>query len=514
MTKLTNELKNQLIKSSTEPTIKDDALDRWFSGHELEQDVQKIRTYMTSMKVIRGDKILLCLDNSAVYTTIEQAAWEIGVIVHPMAATTPLPQLQSEFNEHDYALVIVKPSLADHIFNDGTLERNNLVLNTMMVMPVFVNNSITDKRSISAVVSPQEDDLALILNTSGTTGKPKRVGLTHAMIANAAHHNIESHGLAQDDVAMIVMPMFHINAQVISTVTTRLSGGKLLIAQKFSASKFWHQVRDNHVTWVSVVPTIISILLINEKSNAIFDELKDQIDLHFVRCASFALPENKLISFQERFGAQVVEAYGMTEAASQVTINPMDAPKVGSAGKAVGTDLAVLVDGKLQRTDTDLGEIAIRGDHVISDYLDTHPDSFHDGWLCTGDLGYVDSEGYLFIKGRSKEMINHGGEKVAPAEVESVLTQLDFVADIAVIGLPDDLYGEAVTAVIQTKEGVTESQFTQTKKVLDYAKHNLATFEQPSQVRLVNDFPRNPTGKILRPRLKEELLSKVTVGGK
>ena len=148
---------------------------------------------------------------------------------------------------------------------------------------------------------PQEDDLALILNTSGTTGKPKRVGLTHRMLLNAALHDAKSHALSPDDTAMVVMPMFHINAQVISVLATRLSGGKLVIAPKFSASGFWPTIETNHVTWVSVVPTIISILLMNQQALAAYHS---NIHLRFVRSSSFALPEDKLVAFQSHFHTQ------------------------------------------------------------------------------------------------------------------------------------------------------------------------------------------------------------------
>ena len=212
---------------------------------------------------------------------------------------------------------------------------------------------------------------------------------------------------------MVVMPMFHINAQVISVLATRLSGGKLVIAPKFSASGFWPTIETNHVTWVSVVPTIISILLMNQQALAAYHS---NIHLRFVRSSSFALPEDKLVAFQSHFHTQVLEGYGMTETASQSTLNPIHAPKIGSAGKPVGTELRIkLADGTFTKKPFVEGEIVLRGDHVIHDYLEPHPESFENGWFLTGDLGYLDQDGYLFVKGRRKEMINRGGEKVAPA---------------------------------------------------------------------------------------------------
>lgn len=486
--------------------IKDLNSDQWFTGGQIAKDVASLRQHFINLKVRQSDLALVCLDNSAVYPVITQAFFEMGIIEHPVAATTPIAQLQSEFNEHEYALVVVKEELAAQITNDSKLERTSIHLTTEDNLAVFINTKLVSDREIENPTEPGEEDLALILNTSGTTGKPKRVGLTHRILNNAAHHDIESHELTEDDTTMIVMPMFHINAQVISTLSTRLSGGKIVIAQKFSASRFWQQVADNGVTWVSVVPTIISILLINDKANLIYSQLRDQIHMRFVRSSSFSLPENKFIAFQDKFDTQILEGYGMTETSSQCTINPFNAQKIGSAGKAFGTELAILVNGKYETNDTEIGEIVVRGDHVISSYIDPQPTSFQDGWFLTGDLGYLDEDGYLFVKGRSKDMINRGGEKVAPAEVQSILSQLDFIEEVAVIGMPDDLYGEAVTAVIKPKDLMADHDEME-QKLFDYAQFNLAKFEQPTQVYFVEDFPRNPTGKILRPKLKDELLS-------
>lgn len=506
MTKLTNQLIKQLHDDPTRELIKDEALQTWFTGHQLAKDVAVLKQHFLNSKLQKGDLALVCLDNSAVYPMLMQALWEMGMIVHPVAATTPIAQLQSEFDEHEYALMIAKADLANEILDDGILQRDLISLNTFDQLPVFINTKITEQRLAATAERPAEDDLALILNTSGTTGKPKRVGLTHRLLTNAAQHNIASHAMSRNDTAMIVMPMFHINAQVMSCLSTRLSGGRLVIVPKFSASHFWQQVSDNGVTWVSVVPTIVSILLINDNANEMYNQRQDKINLRFVRCSSFSLPENKFIAFQNRFDTQILEGYGMTETASQCTLNPFGAQKIGSAGKPVGTELAILVNGQYQTNDTEIGEIVVRGDHVIDDYMDSQPESFMNGWFLTGDLGYLDADGYLFVKGRSKDMINRGGEKVAPAEVQSIISQLDFIAEVAVIGMPDNLYGEAVTAVVRPKDSMADHAELK-QSLMKYAQQSLAKFEQPTKVYFVDDFPRNPTGKILRAQLKEELLS-------
>lgn len=195
----------------------------------------------------------------------------------------------------------------------------------------------------------------------------------------------------------------------------------------------------------------------------------------------------------------------MTETASQCTINPFNAPKVGSAGKAFKTDVAIMNDGEIVKTNNQIGEIVVRGDHVINDYLDPHPEAFENGWFLTGDIGYLDEDGYLFVKGRKKDIINRGGEKVAPAQVENSLSQLNFIKEVSVIGTPDTLYGEAVTAVV-ISQGL-QSEDLEQQKIIAHAKATLAKYEQPTRIFFVNDYPRNATGKVVRLKLREQVMS-------
>lgn len=498
MSKITNQLNKQLENNMTENIIKDETENRWFTGYEIADDVRMLREELLELHVGLGDAVLVCLPNTAAYPVISQALWEVGAVMHPIAATTPEVELQQELNDHDYVATIVGQELVDAALDDHLAIVTALHLQTFSLLHIIRDRKLMGNDA----AIPGEDDLALIMNTSGTTGKPKRVGLTHRILLNGVKHDIESHKMTALDTTMVVMPMFHINAQAVAILSTRLSGGKIVVTDKFSASKFWNQVRDNGVTWVSVVPTIINILLINQKAN---ESYSNDIKLRFVRCSSFALPLDKLTAFQTRFQTQILEGYGMTETASQCTINPFDAPKVGSAGKAFETDVAIMVDDMVTRRANVIGEIVVRGDHVISEYLEPHPDSFQDGWFLTGDLGYLDSEGYLFVEGRKKDIINHGGEKVAPAQVENSLSQLNFIKEVSVIGTPDTLYGEAVTAVIISNGEQDEN--LERQKIIAHAQATLTNYEQPTRIFFVDDYPRNATGKVIRLKLREQVMS-------
>lgn len=502
-TKLNQILQQQLDKHPTDPIIKDEAMGKWFNGAEFQQDVDTFKHAFKAANLGHGDQILVCLANSAVFPVINQAAWQLGIIVHPISPSTPIAKLHTDWDEHRYQAMLLADSLLDG-WSAADWTTSQLDLLTSPQLHFLVNNALTNHPADQTPVT--ESDLGLIMNTSGTTGEPKRVGLTHEMLLNAAQNDAISNHMDENDVAMVTMPMFHINAQVMTTLSTRVSDGKVLVTQKFSASHFWQQVHDNHVTWVSVVPTIVSFLLLNEKANAAYDELQADIHLRYIRSSSFALPEDRLMAFQNRFGAQIIEGYGMTEASSQCTINPFDAPKIGSAGKPFGTELAILDDNdELTQEPNVMGEIAIRGNHVITHYMDPNPESFKDGWFLTGDLGYLDEDNYLFVKGRKKEIISRGGEKVAPAAVENTLNELDFIEQLAVIGMPDDLYGEEVTAVVvSTTPGLNEDD--QRQAIFDYGKTHLAKFETPTRVEFLREFPRNITGKILRPQLRDQLM--------
>jgi len=298
MSKITNQLNKQLENNMTENIIQDETENRWFTGYEIADDVRMLREELLELHVGLGDAVLVCLPNTAAYPVISQALWEVGAVMHPIAATTPEVELQQELNDHDYVATIVGQELVDAALDDHLAIVTALHLQTFSLLHIIRDRKLMGNDA----AIPGEDDLALIMNTSGTTGKPKRVGLTHRILLNGVKHDIESHKMTALDTTMVVMPMFHINAQAVAILSTRLSGGKIVVTDKFSASKFWNQVRDNGVTWVSVVPTIINILLINQKAN---ESYSNDIKLRFVRCSSFALQLDKLTAFQTRFHTRI-----------------------------------------------------------------------------------------------------------------------------------------------------------------------------------------------------------------
>ncbi len=497
LTKLIDKLNEHWIAKANQPILKDAQNREWLTGSQARHRIDKIKDEFKTIGITTGAVVTISLPNDINYPLVNQALWELGAIGHLVAPSTALIEIEREVNEYGYFGAIT-------LVNRPTTNVTNCWRETTIVnkkWSIFINH----KHIKNMVMSGTELDTALILNTSGTTGKPKRVALSHQQLLKSAQHIVTSQKLTSQETTMVVMPLFHINATVISTLATFVSGGNLVITDKFSASKFWSQVAEHHVTWISLVPTIISILLLNEQARNEYGKEKNKLQLRYVRSASFSLPEERWHAFEQMFGIPVIEGYGMTEAASLITLNPFNHPKIGSVGIPVATEVQLMVDGKLTNESGMTGEIALKGDHVITSYLDPAPHAFADKWLLTGDVGRFDTEGYLYIIGRVKEMINRGGEKVSPYAIESIISVLPFIEEVIAVGLPHDLYGEEVALAIITRDKETP-HIKLKNQIENYATQNLSKPERPTKIFFVHDVPRNPTGKVKRFELVKQLL--------
>jgi acyl-CoA synthetase (AMP-forming)/AMP-acid ligase II len=341
------------------------------------------------------------------------------------------------------------------------------------------------------------------LTTSGTTGEPKCVVLTERQIAWTAEHVRSSHGLTTQDRGLTVLPFFHVNAPVVSLCASLLAGSTVVIGGRFSKQRFWSWVEQYEITWASIVPTIVAILLETGKPAFLPGSLR------FVRTGSASLPPADLWAFEARFGIPVIETYGLSEAASQVVANPFPPGmhKPGSAGLPIGVELRIcypFTSGE-EREPRDVapgetGEICIAGPSVIQAYQDNKgQESFQGGWLRTGDLGYLDKDGYLFIKGRLREVINRGGENIAPREIEEVLQSYPAVREVAVVGRPDPIYGEQPVAYLTVRE---HWDLENAAGLHRYAAQHLSPQKVPVDFVILDMLPRNATGKIERRLLR------------
>lgn len=348
-----------------------------------------------------------------------------------------------------------------------------------------------------SAVAPHSIDPAIILYTSGTTGNPKGVVLTHGNLLSNASGVREAHRLTPKDTALCVLPLFHINGLVITLITSLLVGASLVLPAKFSSRQFWHWVLTYRVRWFSAVPTILSLLLFEKTSPR-----PEISSLRFARSASAPLPVALLEEFENRIGVPVIESYGMSEAGGQVTSNPLPPlkHKPGSVGLPFTNEVQVVDEHGTPLRANQTGEVVLRGPNVIRGYLDNESanrESFRNGWFRTGDLGYFDADGYLFLVGRNKELINRAGEKIAPREIEEVIYRLPEIESAAVVGIPDPLYGEEVAVFVVLKAG----QALTAEHLIAHCRRSLADFKTPKHVFFVAELIQGANGKVQRRKL-------------
>jgi acyl-CoA synthetase (AMP-forming)/AMP-acid ligase II len=340
---------------------------------------------------------------------------------------------------------------------------------------------------------PKPNDVALILHTSGTTSRPKRVPLSHANLMTSARNVAETYKLTAEDVSLCVMPLFHVHGLVASTLATLLTGGTVVVPPKFNPLSFWATVRDQRVSWYSAVPTIHQVLLSRSKGK----RPSGAENLRFVRSCSAALAPQTMADVEERFGAPMLEAYGMTEAAHQMASNPLPpaARKPGSVGCGTAVDIGILNEAGELLPAGSTGEVSIKGPNVFGGYegnAEANATSFSNGWFRTGDQGFLDNEGYLMLVGRIKELINRGGEKISPREIDEALLTHSAVAEAVCFGIPDRVYGEEVAAAVVLSSSASEAE------LMAHCRSSLADFKCPKAIYIVAAIPRTATGKIQR----------------
>ena len=342
--------------------------------------------------------------------------------------------------------------------------------------------------------SPGPDDVALILHSSGTTGRPKRAALRHRNLAASARHVVATYGLSSLDTALCVMPLFHIHGLVGCTLSTFASGGTVVIPNRFNPVGFRRILAAQKPTWYTAVPTIHQLILARHRG------AHSGTSLRFIRSASSKLHEATLLGLEETFGVPCLEAYGMTEASHQIASNPLPpASRVsGSVDRRVGVRIGMMDEQGQLLTVGASGEVVIQGPNVIDGY-DDNPEadarSFTNGWFRTGDQGFLDSAGYLTLVGRLKEMINRAGEKIAPHEIDDALLKHPAVAEAVSFGVPHDTWGEVVEAAVVLRGPATETQ------LLRHCREHLADFKIPTRLYLVESIPKGSTGKIQRTRM-------------
>ena len=346
-------------------------------------------------------------------------------------------------------------------------------------------------------------DTALVLHTSGTTSRPKIVPLSQANICASAQHIVQTLRLEPADRGMNIMPLFHIHGLIANLLAPMRAGTSVYCTPGFDAFRVFEWFADAEPTWYSAVPTMHQAILARARRNT---DITDALQLRFVRSSSSSLPPQVMRELETLFRCPVIESYGMTEAAHQMASNPLPPGerRAGSVGIAAGPDIAVMDETGRMLAPGETGEVVIRGPNVMAAYEnnpEANESAFSDGWFRTGDQGIVDAAGYLTITGRLKEIINRGGEKISPREVDEALMDHAAVQQVVTFALPHRTLGEEVAAAIVLAEGAEASD----RDLKEFASARLADFKVPRRIVFVDEIPKGATGKLQRIGLAEKL---------
>jgi len=456
---------------------------------ELYQQVADLSTALGKLGLGKGDRIAMALPNGLEVIALFLAASTVGTAAPLNPAYT-----REEFKfylEDTNARALIVP-------RNGAEEARAAASEGVVVIEAHLDADGRVRLSSNATTVSRDDrnaddEIALILHTSGTTSRPKRVPLMHTNLLKSAQNVAATYQLTPSDISLCVMPLFHVHGLVASTLATFCSGGTVVVPAKFNPLSFWPTVRESGATWYSAVPTIHQVLLSRAKgSRPVGAE-----QLRFIRSCSAALSPQTMADMETTFGAPVLEAYGMTEAAHQMASNPLPpaARKPGSVGCGTQVEIAILDKEGNPLAAGYTGEISIKGPNVFSGYegnAEANAESFSNGWFRTGDQGYLDQDGYLTLVGRIKELINRGGEKISPREIDDVLATHPAVAEAVCFGIPDRTYGEDVAAAVVLKGEATE------KELIAHCRSSLSDFKCPKTIYIMDSIPRTATGKIQR----------------
>ncbi len=478
----------------------------WLTYGELRDHIAHTVTTMNGLGIGRGDRVAIVLPNGP---DMASAFTAIG------AGATTAP-LNPAYRDDEFRFYLEDLNAKALVLEEGSTSPARNVADELGVKIVELiakpdepagnfeligggNSVLNDIKSGYA----QPDDTALVLHTSGTTSRPKIVPLSHANVCSSAHHIATSLALAPGDLCLNVMPLFHIHGLIAAVLSSLSAGAAVSCTPGFNALKFFQWLDDAKPTWYTAVPTMHQAILTRASRNA---DIVTSSKLRLIRSSSSSLPPRVMAELEQTFGSPVIEAYGMTEAAHQMASNPLPpAPrKPGTVGLAAGPDVAIMNDaGELLDTG-EIGEIVIRGPNVTVGYENNakaNAEAFTHGWFRTGDQGLIDDEGYVSLTGRLKEIINRGGEKISPREVDEVLMDHPAVAQTVTFAMPHKMLGEDVAAAVVLRDGKEVDE----KTLRDFARLRLAEFKVPRTIVFLDEIPKGATGKLQRIGLADKL---------
>jgi len=489
-------LRARVTQSPEKPFIFSEADGRVYTYQEFAEAVDRLAALLSEQGISKGDVVSLLLPNSVEYVIAYFSCWQLGALAGP---------INSLLKEHEMTYVISDSeakALLVHSEFVPIIETIRSQLPSLKTVITLDDESEATKSVASNQVAPSmitSDDEAIIIYTSGTTGRPKGCLLTHGNIVSNARQISEWLAFGPHDRLLTIMPLFHMNAVSVTTMSALYAGGSTVVCPKFSASRFWKIISDYEITSFGSVATMLSMLLSTYPDGVPAGLKTDQ--LRFAMCGSAPVPAEVIKRFEETFGCLVIEGYGLSESTCRSTFNPPDQRRrQGSCGLPIGNEMRVVDEEDNEVKDGSLGEIVLRGENILKGYYKNPAataEAFRNGWFHTGDIGYRDADGFYYIVDRKSDMIIRGGENIYPREIDEVLYQHPAVAAAAAVGIPDDLYGEEVTAFVVLNESAMVSE----NELVTFCKEHLADYKCPKTIRLVKEIPKGPTGKLLKREL-------------
>jgi long-chain acyl-CoA synthetase len=496
-------LESRAAAAPDKPFLFSEADGRRFTLAEFDRAVNRTAHLLQVHGVAKGDVVSLLMPNSAEYIIAYFACWKLGAIAGPINSLLKAQEMSFVISDSDTSTLLVHPDFLPTIDSvRGDLpELRDLILfddEAKATERVTGDSSAATSTNLS-LPENNLDTEAIIIYTSGTTGKPKGCLLTHGNLIANARQISRWLGFTKDDRLLTVMPLFHMNAVSVTTMSALYAGGSTVVSPKFSASRFWQIISDYEVTSFGSVATMLSMLL-TTYPNGVPEGLKTD-QLRFAMCGSAPVPAEVMKRFEETFNCLVIEGYGLSESTCRSTFNPPDERRrPGSCGMPIGNEMRVVDDEDKEVANGELGEIVLRGDNILKGYYrnpEATATAFRNGWFHTGDVGYRDADGFFYIVDRKSDMIIRGGENIYPREIDEVLYKHPAVAAAATIGVPDQLYGEEVAAFIVLKESREATE----DEIMAFCHGHLADYKCPKSVRIVNEIPKGPTGKLLKREL-------------
>ena len=472
------------------------------SNERLKNNLDKINFYLVNKKKQKKNSIICTLiENSLSSVQLMLGIMYSGMIHVPLNLVAGEIQLSYTVNHSEAKIIFVSSKnleLAKKILSK--------ISNKVEIVEVNKDNFVDKIDRNFEIIKNCTDfkDNALLMYTSGTTGNPKGVMLTHKNILSGGKNVQISHQLKSKDRALCVLPLYHINGLIVTVMGPLVSQSSLVLCEKFSSTSFWKTISKFRCSWFSVVPTIISSLL-NKFSSSEMSSL-DLSCVRFGRSASAALAPETHKNFEEKFKIKMIETMGLTEACAPILVNPFPPKKkkYGSPGIPFGNEVKIMNNNFKEVSRNVVGQICVKGPNIMKKYYKDPEEtkkSFYSDWFLTGDLGLMDDENYVFVKGRIKELIIKGGENISPREIDDILYQHPAVLEAAAFATKCKHYGEKIEAGIVLKKNMKTTE----NDLINHCEKLIGKFKSPSKIHFFYDLPKGSSGKIQRLKIKDKI---------